>query len=155
MGGNFDSVSQNRLGKAFADIISYTTTTKNLNHAIPVVNPSPPSSASPVFADNPNDRGSTFDAICSSSLDSCQDDFDALGDVFIWGKGIGNGILGGGGVDKVENSLDLKIDALLPEALESSVALDVENIAFGRRHVVLVTKHGGIFTWGEEAGGRR
>lgn len=153
------------MGKAFADIITYTAATKRINQAEPVVNPS----ASPRSVDNSNGRSSATEAfrvslssaVSSSSQGSGHDDFDALGDVFIWGEGIGGGVLGGG-LHKVGSSFDgcsssqgsAKMDALLPKALESTVVLDVNGIACGGRHAVLVTRQGEIFSWGEEAGGR-
>ncbi|EXB43469.1 putative E3 ubiquitin-protein ligase HERC1 [Morus notabilis] len=156
-GVNFENVSQSRLGKAFADIVTYTAVTKRFNQAGPVFNPS----LSPASVDNSNGRSSAAEvfrvslssAISSSSQGSCHDDFDALGDVFMWGEGIGGGILGGG-VHRVGSLFDTKMDALLPKALESTVVLDVHGIACGGRHAVLVTRQGEIFSWGEEAGGR-
>ncbi|XP_022776892.1 PH, RCC1 and FYVE domains-containing protein 1-like [Durio zibethinus] len=149
--------AQNRFGKAFADIITHTALDKNVSQTDLV--DSCLSSAGSV--ENSNSRSSGADAIrvslssalSSSSHGSCREDFDALGDVFIWGQGIGDGVLGGG-VDKVGNSFNTKMDALLPKALESTVILDVHNIACGEKHVVLVTKKGEIFSWGEESGGR-
>ncbi|XP_062111643.1 PH, RCC1 and FYVE domains-containing protein 1-like isoform X2 [Humulus lupulus] len=156
-GVNFDNVAQSRLGKAFADIITYTAVTKRLNQPDPVANPS----TSPCSVDNSNGRTSATEAfrvslssaVSSSSQGSGHDEFDALGDVFIWGEGIGGGVLGGG-VHRVGSSFDAKMDALLPKALESTVVLDVNSIACGSRHAVLVSRHGEIFSWGEEAGGR-
>ncbi|CAF1786375.1 unnamed protein product [Brassica napus] len=76
-----------------------------------------------------------------------------IGDVFIWGEGIGDGVLGGGN-RRVGSSFDIKMDSLLPKALESTVVLDVQNIACGGQHAVLVTKQGESFSWGEESEGR-
>ncbi|XP_022862486.1 PH, RCC1 and FYVE domains-containing protein 1-like isoform X1 [Olea europaea var. sylvestris] len=98
-------------------------------------------------------RVSLSSAISSSSQGSGHGDGDALGDVYIWGEGIGDGILGGGAY-KVESCSGVKMDSLLPKALESAVVLDVQNIACGGRHAALVTKQGEIFSWGEESGGR-
>eukprot|EP01018_Ginkgo_biloba_P039108 Gb_27545 [translate_table: standard] len=106
-------------------------------------------------------RGATLDAfrislssaVSSSSQGSGQDDGDALGDVFMWGEGTGDGVLGGG-VHRVGSTAGSKMDAPLPKALESAVVLDVQNIACGGRHAALVTKQGEIFCWGEESGGR-
>ncbi|CAN0905508.1 PH, RCC1 and FYVE domains-containing protein 1 [Linum grandiflorum] len=98
-------------------------------------------------------RVSLSSAVSSSSQGSGHDDGDALGDVFIWGEGTGEGVLGGGG-RKVENCIGVKMDSLLPKPLESTVVLDVQNIACGSRHAALVTKQGEIFSWGEESGGR-
>ncbi|KAH6837020.1 Regulator of chromosome condensation family with FYVE zinc finger domain-containing protein [Perilla frutescens var. hirtella] len=98
-------------------------------------------------------RVSLSSAVSSSSQGSGHDDGDALGDVFIWGEGTGDGVIGGG-LHRVGSSLGVKMDALLPKALESAVVLDVQNIACGGRHSAIVTKQGEIFSWGEELGGR-
>ena len=98
-------------------------------------------------------RVSLSSAVSSSSQGSGHDDGDALGDVFIWGEGIGDGILGGG-VLRVGSSSSVKMDSFVPKPLESAVLLDVQNIACGGRHASLVTKQGEIFSWGEESGGR-
>ncbi|GMI97384.1 hypothetical protein like AT5G19420 [Hibiscus trionum] len=97
-------------------------------------------------------RVSLSSAVSSSSQGSGHDDGDALGDVFIWGEGTGDGVLGGG-LHKVDSSA-IKMDSLLPKALESAVVLDVQNIACGGRHAAFVTKQGEVFSWGEESGGR-
>ncbi|KAK4773567.1 hypothetical protein SAY87_028586 [Trapa incisa] len=98
-------------------------------------------------------RVSLSSAVSSSSHGSGHDDGDALGDVFIWGESTGEGVLGGG-PHRTGSCIGMKMDSLLPKALESAVVLDVQNIACGGRHAALVTKHGEIFSWGEECGGR-
>ncbi|CAI0548662.1 unnamed protein product [Linum tenue] len=98
-------------------------------------------------------RVSLSSAVSSSSQGSGHDDGDALGDVFLWGEGTGEGVLGGG-VHRAGNCFGVKMDSLLPKALESTVVLDVQNIACGSRHAALVSKQGEIFSWGEESGGR-
>ncbi|CAJ2634241.1 unnamed protein product [Trifolium pratense] len=98
-------------------------------------------------------RVSLSSAVSSSSQGSGHDDGDALGDVFLWGEGTGDGVVGGGN-HRVGSGLGVKIDSLFPKALESAVVLDVQNIACGGRHAALVTKQGEIFSWGEESGGR-
>ncbi|KAG8660282.1 PH, RCC1 and FYVE domains-containing protein 1 isoform X1 [Manihot esculenta] len=98
-------------------------------------------------------RVSLSSAVSSSSQGSGHDDGDALGDVFIWGEGTGDGVLGGGN-HRVGSGFAGKMDSLLPKALESTVVLDVQNIACGGRHAALVTRQGEIFSWGEESGGR-
>lgn len=147
------------MGKAFADVLSYTATPKNPQLADSI-------GYSPTYqpagtVENLNARISGAEtvrvslssAVSSSSQGSCNEDFDNLGDVFIWGEGIGDGVMGGG-VVKVDRPANIKIDALLPKALESSVVLDVQHIACGQRHAVLVTKQGEIYSWGEEDRGR-
>ncbi|KAL5981104.1 hypothetical protein ACLOJK_029024 [Asimina triloba] len=112
-------------------------------------------------ADNSIGRGSAIDtfrvslssAVSSSSQGSGHDDFDTLGDVYIWGEGTGDGVLGGGTND-FETFSATKVDALLPKTLESAVVLDAHSIACGSRHAALVTKQGEVFSWGEESGGR-
>ncbi|MBA0738511.1 hypothetical protein Gogos_011850, partial [Gossypium gossypioides] len=149
--------AHNRLGKAFADIIRHTSLVKSVSEP-DLVGFGLVSAGS---VDNSNSRSSGGDAIrislssavSSSSHGSSREDFDALGDVFIWGQGIGDGVLGGG-TDKVDDSFNTKLDALLPKELVTTVVLDVNNVACGDRHAVLVTKQGEIFSWGEESGGR-
>lgn len=98
-------------------------------------------------------RVSSSSMISSSSHGSGQDDAEALGDVYMWGEGMGDGILGGG-TYRVDSSVSLKMDALQPKHLESTVVLDVHSIACGRRHAALVSRQGEVFCWGEESGGR-
>ncbi|KAG2671854.1 hypothetical protein I3760_13G012900 [Carya illinoinensis] len=98
-------------------------------------------------------RVSLSSAVSSSSQVSGNNDGDALGDVFIWGEGTGDGILGGG-INRDGCSSGAKIDSLVPRPMESAVLLDVQNLACGRRHAALVTKQGEVFTWGEELRGR-
>ncbi|KAL6966596.1 hypothetical protein U1Q18_032377 [Sarracenia purpurea var. burkii] len=98
-------------------------------------------------------RVSLSSAVSSSSQGSGHDDGDTLGDVFLWGEGTGDGVIGGG-PHRAGSCFGIKMDSLLPKALESAVVLDVQNIACGGRHAALVTKQGEIFSWGEESGGR-
>ncbi|KAI4340529.1 hypothetical protein MLD38_025355 [Melastoma candidum] len=98
-------------------------------------------------------RVSLSSAISSSSQGSGHDDGDAMGDVFIWGEGTADGVLGSRPY-RLGSSSGVKMDSLLPKALESAVVLDVQNIACGGRHAALVTKQGEVFSWGEEWGGR-
>lgn len=100
-----------------------------------------------------NYRVSMSSAVSSSSQGSQHEEGEALGDVFMWGEGVGDGILGGG-AQRIGNGGGAKLDSLLPKALESAMVLDVQNIACGGRHAALVTKQGEVFTWGEESGGR-
>ncbi|XP_075484381.1 PH, RCC1 and FYVE domains-containing protein 1-like [Primulina tabacum] len=154
-----ENVSQGRLGKAFADIVSYTATAKKFQLAESITQT--PTSQPAVAVDTSNARTSGADtvrvslssAVSSLSQGSCNEDFDSIGDVFIWGEGTGAGVLGGG-LGKVDRLSSIKIDALLPKALQSTTVLDVHGISCGKRHAVLVTKHGELFTWGEEGGGR-
>ncbi|KAL7163909.1 hypothetical protein ACSBR2_039929 [Camellia fascicularis] len=153
-----ENLPQSRLGKAFCDIIAYTAVAENQAQPELVTN-----SASSLGIDNLNSnsrssaaetfRVSLSSVVSSSSHGSGHEDFDALGDVLIWGEGISYGVLGGG-VYRVGSSSSTKLDALLPKALESTMVLDVHSIACGSRHAVLVTKQGEIFSWGEESGGR-
>ncbi|KAG6781646.1 hypothetical protein POTOM_014557 [Populus tomentosa] len=99
-----------------------------------------------------NFRVSLSSAVSSSSQGSGRDENDALGDVYIWGEGTGDGILGGG-VHRIGGS-GVQMDSFVPKALESAVLLDVQAIACGRQHAALVTKQGEVFSWGEELGGR-
>ncbi|KAK3003630.1 hypothetical protein RJ639_019629, partial [Escallonia herrerae] len=97
-----EGIPQSRLGKAFADIVTYTAVAKSYSQAEAATYSL--SSLSPVCVDNTNSRSSAADtvrvslssAVSSSSQGSCHEEFDALGDIFIWGEGTGDGVLGGG-----------------------------------------------------------
>lgn len=156
---NLEGPPQIGLGKAFSDIIVYTSSSKSFTPVESAASTlSLPSFAS---AENSNVRISTSDnfrvslssAISSSSHGSCHDDFDSLGDVLIWGEGIGEGVLGGGTHIDCSSS-GIKSDAFLPRVLESTVVLDVHQVSCGSGHAVLVTRQGEIFSWGKESGGR-
>jgi hypothetical protein len=67
-------------------------------------------------------RVSLSSAVSSSSQGSGHDDGDALGDVFMWGKGVGDCILGGG-LHRVGSSSSSKMDFFLPKVLESAVVM--------------------------------
>ncbi|KAK9119309.1 hypothetical protein Scep_017402 [Stephania cephalantha] len=154
-----ESPPGNGFGKAFSDVMLYTASTKasastqselvvnSINSLSSGAAENSKASAAETF------RVSLSSALSSSSQGSGHDDFESLGDVFIWGEGVGNGLLGGG--DRRVGSLYISnMDAHFPKALESTMVLDVNNIACGARHAVLVTKQGEIFSWGEESGGR-
>ncbi|KAL0385760.1 UNVERIFIED_CONTAM: PH, RCC1 and FYVE domains-containing protein 1 [Sesamum radiatum] len=95
-------------------------------------------------------RVSLSSAVSSSSQGSGNEDFDNLGDVFIWGEGTDHGVMGGGLI-RVGRSSNMKVDALLPKALDSTVVLDVQNIACacGEYHTCAVTLSGDLYTWGD------
>lgn len=153
----FQNSSPNKWVKAFSEIISYTAPTNSSSQPESITN----FSISSESVDNSSTRNSASEAIrvslssavSSSSQGSCNEDFDALGDVFIWGEGTNDGILGGG-LRRVGNLSTSETDAFLPKALESKVVLDVQSIGCGYKHAVLVTKQGEMFSWGEESGGR-
>ncbi|KAH7285019.1 hypothetical protein KP509_33G007900 [Ceratopteris richardii] len=98
-------------------------------------------------------RVSMSSAMSTSSHGSGQDDADALGDVYIWGEGAGDGILGGVSY-KVGQVINEKVDAVSPRGVESALVLNVHQVAAGNRHAALVTKQGEVFCWGEESCGR-
>uniref|UniRef100_A0A5B6ZD70 Uncharacterized protein n=1 Tax=Davidia involucrata TaxID=16924 RepID=A0A5B6ZD70_DAVIN len=156
----YDSPPKNGLDKAFSDVILYAVPPKGFF-------PSDASGSVHSLSSGGSDgvhghmkamgmdafRVSLSSAVSSSSQGSGHDDGDALGDVFLWGEGTGDGVLGGG-PHRVGSCSGGKMDSLLPKALESAVVLDVQNIACGGKHAALVTKQGEIFSWGEESGGR-
>ncbi|WOH05306.1 hypothetical protein DCAR_0624721 [Daucus carota subsp. sativus] len=97
-------------------------------------------------------RLSISSAMSSSGPGSPQEDLDTFGDVFIWGEGISDGLIGGG-FRRSSSSTPLK-DALSPKVLGSVLALNTKEVSCGSKHAVLVTKHGMIYSWGEGSGGR-
>ncbi|KAK7340016.1 hypothetical protein VNO77_20708 [Canavalia gladiata] len=86
---------------------------------------------------------------CSSG-GSGPDDIESLGDVYVWGEVWADGV----SADGFSIQSPCTTDVLIPKPLESSVVLDVHQIASGVRHIALVTRQGEVFTWGEESGGR-
>lgn len=154
----YENSANNRLAKAFSDVLSCTTAVKAISRVESVAKSL--NSLSCEDLDNQSCRSSAVDsfrsslssAISSSSHCSSHEDINALCEVFIWGEGIGNGLLGGG-MHRIDTTAS-EIDALLPKALNSTVALDAQLIACGRKHAVLVTKQGQIFSWGEGTSGR-
>ncbi|XWS15246.1 hypothetical protein CRYUN_Cryun35bG0078300 [Craigia yunnanensis] len=98
-------------------------------------------------------RASVSSAPSTSSHGSAPDDYDAPGDVYIWGEVIRDNVVKVV-ADKNANYLSTRANVLLPRPLESNVVLDVHNIACGVKHAALVTRQGEVFTWGEESGGR-
>ncbi|XP_073013101.1 PH, RCC1 and FYVE domains-containing protein 1-like [Typha latifolia] len=98
-------------------------------------------------------RVSTSSAPSTSSHGSSHDDCYSLGDVYVWGEVICDDSARNG-ADKFVCSSSGRADFLLPKPLESNSVLDVHQMACGVRHAALVTRHGEIFTWGEESGGR-
>ncbi|KAK7395009.1 hypothetical protein VNO78_15550 [Psophocarpus tetragonolobus] len=85
-----------------------------------------------------------------SSAGSGPDDIESLGDVYIWGEVWADGVSHDGFSTQAPSTTDV----LIPKPLESSVVLDVQQIASGMRHIALVTRQGEVFTWGQETGGR-
>lgn len=75
---------------------------------------------------------------------------NVLKDVMIWGEGI-VGIVGSGN-DRFVNQPGVHV--ALPKLLESTMMLDVQNIALGGKHAALVTKQGEVLCWGQGKGGR-
>ncbi|XP_065013483.1 PH, RCC1 and FYVE domains-containing protein 1-like isoform X1 [Musa acuminata AAA Group] len=98
-------------------------------------------------------RVSVSSAPSTSSHGSAQDDCDALGDVYVWGEVICE-FSSRTGTERGTNFSSGRADVILPKPLESNLVLDVRHVACGVRHAALVTKHGEVFTWGEESGGR-
>ncbi|CAL9037011.1 PH, RCC1 and FYVE domains-containing protein 1-like [Musa acuminata AAA Group] len=157
----YESPTKNGLDKSFSEVVSYEVPPKSFFPSDSVTESL--HSLSSGCSDSINGhtrviatdvfRVSLSSAVSSSSQGSGHDDGDALGDVFIWGEGTGNGFLGGGNLGLGSYSV-IKMDSLVPKALESAVILDVQNVSCGGKHAALVTKQGEIYTWGEESGGR-
>nr|XP_009399981.1 PREDICTED: uncharacterized protein LOC103984245 [Musa acuminata subsp. malaccensis] len=157
----YGSPTKNGLDKSFSEVVSYAVPPKSFFPSDSATGSL--HSLSSGCSDNINGharaiatdafRVSLSSAVSSSSQGSGHDDGDALGDVFIWGEGTGDGVLGGGSL-RLGSYSGIKLDSLAPKALESAVILDVQNISCGGRHAALVTKQGEIYSWGEESGGR-
>ncbi|KAE8654866.1 Regulator of chromosome condensation (RCC1) family with FYVE zinc finger domain isoform 2 [Hibiscus syriacus] len=98
-------------------------------------------------------RVSVSSAPSTSSHGSTPDDYDALGDVYIWGEVICDSAMKVV-ADKNANYFSMRADVLLPRPLEYNVVLDVHHVACGVKHAGLVTRQGEVFTWGEESRGQ-
>ncbi|CAL9065019.1 PH, RCC1 and FYVE domains-containing protein 1-like isoform X1 [Musa acuminata AAA Group] len=98
-------------------------------------------------------RISTSSVPSTSSHGSAPEDFDASGDVYVWGEVISD-ISARVSADRNSNPSSTRTDVLLPKSLESNLVLDIHHVACGVRHAALVTRQGEVFTWGEESGGR-
>ncbi|XWS24993.1 hypothetical protein CRYUN_Cryun27aG0032300 [Craigia yunnanensis] len=98
-------------------------------------------------------RVSVSSSPSTSSHGFAPDDYEALGDVYIWGEVICDNVVKVV-ADKNANYLNTRADVLLPKPLESNLVLDVHHVACGVKHAALVTRQGEVFTWGEESGGR-
>ncbi|XP_062231351.1 PH, RCC1 and FYVE domains-containing protein 1-like isoform X2 [Phragmites australis] len=157
----YGSPPKNGLEKAFSDVVLYADRSKGFFPSDSTAGSVHSMSSGHSDNTNGHPRGIPMDAfrvsyssaVSSSSHGSGHDDGDALGDVFLWGEGTGEGILGGGS-SKVGSSSATKMDYLVPKPLEFAVRLDVQNISCGGRHAALVTKQGEIYSWGEESGGQ-
>ncbi|CAI7898090.1 unnamed protein product, partial [Closterium sp. NIES-53] len=93
----------------------------------------------------------------ATSSSTGDDGSEVLGDLFMWGEGLGDGALGGGGLRKRGTSSAIPIpgfDSVVPKPLDAGVVLDVCHVACGEGHAALVTRRGEVFCWGEEGGGR-
>ncbi|KAK6924991.1 FYVE zinc finger [Dillenia turbinata] len=144
---SFENPQPRGLVKAFSEVISCTASTNDCAQG-ELVSSLSGGGCSTVDSF----RVSVSSAPSTSSLGSYQEDFDNLGDVYVWG-GLGDGFLSGG-LYSVDNSSAAIVDALLPKVLESTAVLDAQSIACGSRHAVLVTKQGKIFSWGGGSGGK-
>ncbi|KAI5683723.1 hypothetical protein M9H77_04951 [Catharanthus roseus] len=150
------SPPQRRLARAFSDLL-YTTAVCSPQRDIGT---NFQSSRSFRNLDNLSGRSSpdtsrisSSSPVSSSSQSSFLEDLDTLYDLFLWGEGTGDGLLGGG-VLRIGESSGATPDAFLPKALESTMVLDIHSVACGSRHAVLVTKQGEVFSWGDGSGGR-
>ncbi|KAG9154734.1 hypothetical protein Leryth_014229 [Lithospermum erythrorhizon] len=154
----FASPPHHRMGRALSDFILFDEPLTTSPHRDSVTN----SSCSRSYGNfnDLNDRSSAdtsrisfVSAISSSSLGSYLEDNDSLCDVFIWGEGIGNKVLGRG-VHGCGNLSTSRINVNIGKAVESSLVFDAKKIACGKNHVVLVSKQGDVYSWGEGSGGR-
>uniref|UniRef100_A0A0A9FX46 PH domain-containing protein n=1 Tax=Arundo donax TaxID=35708 RepID=A0A0A9FX46_ARUDO len=103
-----------------------------------------------VFGVDNSVRVSYSSAVSSSGYGS-GDDFDSLGDVLVWGKGVGDSMLTYAS-HLSGNLRDSRSDVSSPKALESTFLLDIRSIACGSKHLVLVTKQGEIYSWVKSQG---
>lgn len=153
---NYDAHAFANFGNIFSDVILYTgqesstVSTGSVSTSNSLSSGSADTSNGGVSGGDNNVRVSYSSAVSSSSYGS-GDDFDSLGDVLIWGKGVGDGMLAY--ASHISGNLHgSRSDVSLPKALESTVLLDIHSITCGNKHSVLVTKQGEMYSWGEESG---
>lgn len=95
---NYDARAFANFGNIFSDVILYTgqerstVSTGSVSTSDSLSSGSADTSNGGVSGDDNNVRVSYSSAVSSSSYGS-GDDFDSLGDVLIWGKGVGDGML--------------------------------------------------------------
>ncbi|CAI9112202.1 OLC1v1012617C1 [Oldenlandia corymbosa var. corymbosa] len=148
---------QKRLGRTFSDFLLYRSSECSPQRDL-LTNSSSLMSYRNTDDENgknsaDSSRVSSTSALSSSSQKSFFEDFDDLNDIYFCGKGTGDGFLGGG-QHKIGDLSGAEADAFLPKVLESAQLLDVLDIACGSTHALLVTKQGGVFSWGEGSGGK-
>ncbi|CAI7874549.1 unnamed protein product [Closterium sp. NIES-54] len=133
-------------------------TAGNTSAAANASNSSTPASANfPYAAAPPPSHSAVIPTSRATSSSTGDDGSEVLGDLFMWGEGLGDGALGGGGLRKRGTSSAIPIpgfDSVVPKPLDAGVVLDVCHVACGEGHAALVTRRGEVFCWGEEGGGR-
>ncbi|XP_010547814.1 PREDICTED: X-linked retinitis pigmentosa GTPase regulator isoform X2 [Tarenaya hassleriana] len=149
-----------RLGKVFSDVLSQTAVVRAFssegfgekpNHSLPDNHENPPSRSSEVDAGKSSFSSSVISS--GSGQVSCHE--DSLCDVFVWGEGFGNGVSSSDGMSRAGgSSYGSMSDLFSPKVLNSHVALDAHALSCGSKYMALVTKHGQMYSWGEESGGR-
>ncbi|XP_050224431.1 PH, RCC1 and FYVE domains-containing protein 1 isoform X2 [Mercurialis annua] len=155
----YETSPQNRLGKAFSEVLSYTAAAKAYTQAESVSRSLGYLSSGIIDeSDRPSStvnafRNSSSSAVSSSGYGSSHEDVESSCDILFWGEGISNVPLGANTHDAKSSSMT-RMDALLPKALDTILSLDAQIIACGNKHAVAVTKQGQIFSWGEGSGGK-
>ncbi|KAG8379166.1 hypothetical protein BUALT_Bualt07G0059900 [Buddleja alternifolia] len=149
----FERLPQKRLGRACSDIVLYNAASQHSLQRASVLcsGISQPHDNVDYFHHRKSAdtfRLSFFSALSTSSLESSPGDIP-LSSIFMWGE-VEDGLLDGG-MPRIGESSPRK-DALLPKVLESTSVLAAQNIAFGRRHAVLITRDGQTFSWGDGSG---
>ncbi|XP_022885207.1 PH, RCC1 and FYVE domains-containing protein 1 isoform X3 [Olea europaea var. sylvestris] len=154
----FERPPQKRPGRVFSDFLLYNAAgqcSRQIEFVTSSHSPQPQENVGDLNGKISTDtsRVSFSSAISSScSVGSSLEDNVTSSDIFIWGEGTEDGLLGGG-VHGIGGSVFPRKDAFLPMVLESNLVLDAQNIACGNEHAVLITRQGEIFSWGVGSGG--
>ncbi|KAL8042236.1 hypothetical protein ABFS82_09G037700 [Erythranthe guttata] len=141
---SFERLPQKRLARAFSDVVLHKTSSlcSPQRDSIFCSGISEPNESGRNSADS---RLSFSSAISTSSLESSPGDIP-LCSIFMWGKGIEDGLLDG-------DSFPGK-DTFSPKFLKSASIIDAQNMACGSGHAVLISRQGQVFSWGDGSGGK-
>ncbi|KAI4299662.1 hypothetical protein L6164_033097 [Bauhinia variegata] len=147
-----DGLSQ--ASDSFYSMESFLSSTQSVTDIFlpnsPYIDPKSCKKGASACVDTEYEKNSPYQSLMRRPTCSSVGNNHVLKDVMIWGGWTGGTV--GNGNDRFVNHHE--IHAVLPKLLDSTVMLDVQNIALGGKHAALVTKQGEVFCWGQGKGGR-